>query len=98
MEILLVAAGLIVGGLFGFAVTVAGVVGLRRRGGKSVAGAAFALLVLCGLSSVFSAATGSGSVGRAAAQRSFASSAGEAAALLVLVAIVGLAQEERRSS
>src|SRR5438876_2056202 len=94
MEILLVAAGTLFGGMFGLVVALAGVAGLRLRGARSVAAAAFALLVLAGMASVFAAATGSGSVGRAPAERSFASSSGQAAALLVLVATVGLAKEE----
>ena len=72
--------------------------GSRQRGGRAVAASAFALLVLCGIASVLSAATGTGAVERAVADRSFASSAGQAVALLVLVATVGLAKEERRES
>jgi hypothetical protein len=97
-EVLLAAAGFLLGGTFGLLVAVAGVTGLRRRGARSIAASAVALLVLCGLASVISAATGSGAVDRAVAERSFASAAGQAAALLALVATVGLAKEERRAS
>jgi hypothetical protein len=95
-QVLLAAAGLLLGGTFGLLVTVAGVTGLRQRGARSVAASAFTLLVLCGIASVLSAATGTGAVERAVAERSFASAAGQAAALLALVATVGLAKEERR--